>query len=145
MTDPRYHRVDLGSDELDAALPADHPLATDAEVELAALAREPWIAGDGQGCCGAITATACAAAGFVPDVVHETNDWQAVTQLVAHGHGVALLPRLAQRSLPDGVVIRPVAGPAPRRQFFAAVPAGSETSPVIDLVLRQLSASARPE
>lgn len=144
-TDPRYHRVDLGADELDAALPADHPLAAAGRVELPALATESWISGDGQGCCGAITATACAAAGFVPDVVHETNDWQAVAQLVAHGHGVALLPRLAQRALPDGLVIRPIAGSAPRRQLFAAVPAGAEASPVLDLVLRQLRANARPE
>lgn len=138
--DPRYHRVELGPDELDAALPSDHPLATEEEIELTALATEPWIAGDGQGCCGAITATACAAAGFVPDVVHQTNDWQAVAQLVAHGHGVALMPRLAQRALPEDVVIRPVASPAPRRQIFAAVPAGAQTSPVIDLVLGQLRA-----
>lgn len=138
--DPRYHRVELGPDELDVALPGDHPLATEDEVELTALATESWISGDGQGCCGAITATACAAAGFVPDVVHQTNDWQAVAQLVAHGHGVALIPRLAQRALPAGLVIRPIADPAPRRQIFAAVPAGSETSPVIDLVLGQLRA-----
>jgi DNA-binding transcriptional LysR family regulator len=138
--DPRYHRVDLGPDELDAALPRDHPLAAEDRLELTALATEPWISGDGQGCCGAITATACAAAGFVPDVVHETNDWQAVAQLVAHGHGVALMPRLAQRALPDGLVIRPIAGPAPRRRLFAAVPEGAQTSPVIALVLDRLHA-----
>jgi DNA-binding transcriptional LysR family regulator len=137
-TDPRYHRVDLGPDELDAALPADHPRAADARLELTALAAEPWISGDGEGCCGAITATACAAAGFVPDVVHRTNDWQAVAQLVAHGHGVALIPRLAQRALPAGLVIRPIADPAPRRGIFAAVPTGSQASPVVDLVLNQL-------
>ncbi|HEX6358206.1 LysR family transcriptional regulator [Actinophytocola sp.] len=140
-TDPRYHRVDLGSDELDAALPADHPLTARDQLELTELAAEPWISGDGEGCCGAITATACAAAGFVPDVVHRTNDWQAVAQLVAHGHGVALIPRLAQRALPEGLVIRPIAGPAPRRQLFAAVPEGSQASPVVDLVLGQLRAT----
>ncbi|UVS80465.1 LysR family transcriptional regulator [Actinokineospora sp. UTMC 2448] len=139
--DPRYHRVDLGPDELDAALPADHPLAGEERIALTALATEPWVSGDGQGCCGAITATACAAAGFVPDIVHQTNDWQAVAQLVAHGHGVALIPRLAQRSLPDGLVVRPIADPAPRRHLFAAVPEGAQDSPVIDLVLTELRAS----
>ncbi|MBP2330590.1 DNA-binding transcriptional LysR family regulator [Kibdelosporangium banguiense] len=138
-TDPRYHRVDLGPDELDAALPSDHPLASEDRIDLIALAAESWISGDGQGCCGAITTTACAAAGFVPDVAHQTNDWQAVAQLVAHGHGVALIPRLAQRALPDGLVIRPITDPAPRRHIFAAVPQGAQTSPVIDLVLKQLA------
>ncbi|ONI87492.1 LysR family transcriptional regulator [Actinosynnema sp. ALI-1.44] len=139
VNDPRYHQVDLGADELDVALPREHPLAAAQQVELTALAEEPWIAGDGTGCCGAITATACAAAGFAPDVVHRTNDWQAVAQLVAHGHGVALIPRLAQRSLPGGVAIRPVAAPAPRRRIFAAVPQGAQASPVIELVLGLLS------
>jgi DNA-binding transcriptional LysR family regulator len=141
--DPRYHRVELGQDELDAALPADHPLAAEDRLDLTALATDRWIAGDGQGCCGAITATACAAAGFVPDVVHRTNDWQAVAQLVAHGQGVALIPRLAQRALPDGVVIRPITGSAPRRHLFAAVSQGAQASPVIDLVLTQLRTTAR--
>lgn len=142
-TDPRYHRVDLGQDKLDAALPSDHPLAAEAQLELTALAKDTWISGDGQGCCGAITATACAAAGFVPNVVHQTNDWQAVAQLVAHGQGVALIPRLAQRALPDGLVIRRITDPAPRRHIFAAVPQGAQASPVIDLVLTQLRATAR--
>ncbi len=27
-----------------------------------------------------------------PNVAHRTNDWQALAQLVAHRHGVALIP-----------------------------------------------------
>ncbi|ALG11043.1 LysR family transcriptional regulator [Kibdelosporangium phytohabitans] len=137
--DPRYHQVDLGADELDVLLPHDHSLTASDRVDLTALAQEQWIAGDGSGCCGAITATACAAAGFAPDIVHRTNDWQAVAQLVAHGHGVALMPRLAQRSLPDSVTVRPTGDPVPLRRIFAAIPEGAQTSPIIKLVLALLS------
>lgn len=137
--DPRYHRIDLGPDELDAILPDNHPLAANDQVELTALATDSWISGSGEGCCGAIIATACGAAGFVPDVVHRTNDWQALAQLVSRGHGVSLIPRLAQRALPARLVIRPIAGPAPRRHLFAAVPEGSQSSPVVNLVLTLLA------
>jgi DNA-binding transcriptional LysR family regulator len=136
--DPRYHRVDLGPDELDIALPSSHPRAADDHVSLRDLETDPWIAGDPQGCCGAITATACAAAGFAPRIVHRTNDWQALTRLVARGHGVALIPRLAQRDLPPALVIRPTAGQTPQRQLFAAVPQGGQDSSLVKPVLALL-------
>ena len=108
------------------------------------LENDPWITGDGDGCCGAITATACAAAGFTPDVAHRTNDWQALAQLVAHGHGVALIPRLAQRDLPAAVTIRELGLAGPQRQIFAAVPEGAQHSPLITTTL-DLLRSVRDE
>jgi DNA-binding transcriptional LysR family regulator len=137
--DPRYHRVDLGPDVLDLALPRHHPLADREALALTDFAADPWITGDGDGCCGAITATACAAHGFTPDIAHRTNDWQALAQLVAHGHGVALIPRLAQRALPAGLTIRELTGPAPRRWIFAAVREGAQRSPLITATLDLLT------
>lgn len=138
-TDTRYDRVDLGEDVLDVALPPGHPLAGRDPLSLKDFETDPWITSDGDGCCGAITATACASAGFTPDVVHRVNDWQATTQLVAHGHGVALVPRLAQRDLPPAVTIRALTDPAPRRHLFAAVPTGARHSPLIAAVLALLT------
>lgn len=142
--DPRYHRVDLGFDELDVALPPDHPLLERKAVALKDFERDPWIVGDDRGCCGAITTTACAAAGFTPDVAHRTNDWQALAQLVAHGHGVALIPRLAQRDLPAAVTLRRITPSRPRRWVFAAVLEGAQHSPLITRAL-DLLASVREE
>jgi DNA-binding transcriptional LysR family regulator len=141
--DPRYHRVDLGPDELDIALPPRHPLLGREEPALKDFQNDSWIMGDGQGCCGAITATACAAAGFTPDVAHRTNDWQALAQLVAHGHGVALIPRLAQRDLPGTITIRQVTMPRPQRWIFAAVPEGAQHSPLITTTLDLLRSVRR--
>jgi DNA-binding transcriptional LysR family regulator len=142
--DPRYHRVDLGPDVLDLALPPHHPLLGRKTLALKDFENDPWITGDGQGCCGAITATACAAAGFTPDVLHRTNDWQALAQLVAHGHGVALIPRLAQRDLPAALTIREITVSKPRRWIVAAVPDGAQHSPLITTALELLT-SARNE
>lgn len=140
--DPRYHRADLGPDELDLALPRDHPKSAAPTLALKDVETDPWIIGDGAGCCGAITTTACAAAGFAPDVAHRTNDWQALAQLVAHGHGVALIPRLAQRDLPAGVTIRKLSHPRPQRHVFAAVLEGAQHSGLITSILGLLSTCA---
>jgi DNA-binding transcriptional LysR family regulator len=138
--DPRYHRVDLGADVLDVAVPADHPQAADAAIDLRDLAEDVWITGSAGGCCASITATSCAAAGFTPAIRHQVDDWLAVVQLVAHGHGVTLLPRLAQQNLPPGVAVRPVATQQPRRHLFAAIPEGAQGSPLLQAVLTQLQA-----
>ncbi|MGW4772556.1 LysR family transcriptional regulator [Nocardia sp. NPDC004278] len=138
-SDSRYHRVDLGADEFDVALPPDHPLCGKETPALEDFENDLWITGDSDGCCGAITVAACAAAGFTPDIAHRTNDWQALAQLVAHGHGVALIPRLAQRDLPATVAIREIAAPRPQRRIFAAAPQGAQHSRLITTTLELLT------
>jgi DNA-binding transcriptional LysR family regulator len=138
-SDSRYHCVELGPDVLDLALPAAHPLSGKETLALKDFKNDPWISGDSSGCCGAITVAACAAAGFTPEVVHRSNDWQALAQLIAHGHGVALMPRLVQRDLPAAVTIREVAGVSPQRWVFAAVPMGAQHSPLITETLSLLA------
>jgi DNA-binding transcriptional LysR family regulator len=140
-TDRRSTRFDLGADVLDLALPAAHPLAGDPAVPLLDLATEPWIVGRPDSCCGAITRTVCAAAGFTPDIRHAVDDWQSVAALVEAGAGVALIPRLVLPLHRAGVVLRPPAGSPPIRNLFAAVRAGSETSPALTTVIDQLRAS----
>jgi DNA-binding transcriptional LysR family regulator len=140
LGDPRYHRVELGPDPLDVAVPAGHSRAGDPTVDLRDFAKDAWITGSPDGCCASITATSCLAAGFTPDIRHEVDDWLAVAQLVAHGHGVTLLPRLAQHDLPRGLVVRPVSEPRPRRHLFAAVQEGAQESPLLKTVLQHLKA-----
>src|ERR671932_584343 len=100
-------------DVLDLVLPVDHPQAAARCVQLSQFRDEAWVAGLAYSPCRRIIEGACATAGFTPRVEHCTDDWSAVVALVAAGAGVALVPRLAQPQEPDGVVIRPVAGPAP--------------------------------
>ncbi|MFE0513780.1 LysR family transcriptional regulator [Streptomyces sp. NPDC058964] len=142
-TDPRYTREDLLTDVLDVALPPGHPLVDRAGVPLRELALDTWVVGDALSCCGAVTRSVCAAAGFTPDVRHDVNDWAALAGLVEAGAGVALVPRLV-RSLYAGrnLVLRPAEGDPPSRNVFVAVRAGSERDPVLKAVREELRSAA---
>ncbi|MCD9153446.1 LysR family transcriptional regulator [Aeromicrobium duanguangcaii] len=62
---------------------------------LADLADERWVMPPADAACGQATRYACRQAGFEPQVRWETDDMQLLSQAVAAGQGVALLPRLA--------------------------------------------------
>lgn len=142
ITDPRYHRVDLLVDPLDAVLPQDHPRADARGVRLTDLADQPWVSGYSGGSCARLTEAVCASAGFTPDVRHHVGDWVALAALVASGAGVALVPRVAQPLAVDGLAVVPVLGAPAARHFYAAVRAGSQTDPAIALVLERLEQAA---
>ncbi len=136
--DLRFHRRELLSDTLDAVLPADHPLAARAEIDLVALADEPFVGPPDGTSCHDVTLNGCAAAGFTPAFEHWTLDFHTTMALVGAGLGVALVPRLAQPVVPDGAVVRPLKPPAPARHVFAATRAGGERRPTVAAVLNAL-------
>ncbi|MGR2751436.1 LysR family transcriptional regulator [Agromyces arachidis] len=98
--------VSIGEDPMRVVLPAQHPLAEAEVVELARLAGEAWIAGCPR--CRGHLLELCDAAGFVPRIAVETDNFVAVEEMVASGLGVAVLPELAVRSagIRPGVSIR---------------------------------------
>ena len=140
--DRRYSRVDLLADPLDAVLPVDHPAASLDGVRLTDLAGDPWIAGYPGAFCSEVILALCATAGFSPMVRHYSNEWDAITALVAAGAGVALVPRLAHPLRVDGVLICPIVGNRAVRNIFAAVRAGAEHDPVLAAVLDELRQAA---
>jgi DNA-binding transcriptional LysR family regulator len=140
--DPRFTRIELMSDVLDAALPEDHPLAARTEVPLEGFAGEPFIAPPRGWACDDVIRVGCAAAGFAPAVAHRSGDWNAVMALVGVGLGVACVPRLAQDDPPPGVALRPIAGRAPCRHLFLACRRGAEEHPVLRTVLDALREAA---
>ncbi|HST85833.1 MAG TPA: LysR family transcriptional regulator [Kineosporiaceae bacterium] len=144
--DPRYHRVDLLTDVLDALLPVDHPLAGRSEIPLDALADECWVSSAPTDACAQITLSVCAAAGFTPDVQHHCQEWDAVAALVAVGAGVALVPRLAYPLRPGGLVSVPLTGQPPARRIYATTRAGriADAPTAAVLAAMQQVASERP-
>jgi DNA-binding transcriptional LysR family regulator len=134
--DERFTRTPLMRDLLDVALPEDHPLATEAEVPLAALASEPFVAPPRGWSCEDVIRVGCAAAGFSPVVAHRSADWTAVMALVGAGLGVACVPRLAQDEPPPGVTIRPIVGDPPCRHLFIACRRGAEAHPALRAVVQ---------
>ncbi len=80
---------------------------------------------------------ACGAAGFAPEVVHHAGDWNATAHLVAHGLGVALVPRLAQVT-PDLPIRRVRCAGDPHRRLLTCTRSGGHARPAIAAALREL-------
>ncbi|MFE6915027.1 LysR family transcriptional regulator [Streptomyces rubiginosohelvolus] len=109
------HRV-IDEEELVCALPSDHPLARRETVPLDVLAGEAFVsfpANSGSTVRDAMT-EACENAGFTPRIVQEAPDSYTILALVAAGVGVTLTVTSVQHIQQNGLVYRPLAGPAVR-------------------------------
>ena len=131
--------IHLLDDPLVAVVPAGHSLAERKAIRLEHLAGDTWVAGCGGGICHAMLGEACAEAGYRPSVAFESDDHNVLMGLVSSGVGVTLLPELAVRTAPPGVVARPVAGTNPMRRIFAATPADAYRSPATEAMIEVLS------
>ena len=136
--DPAIERTDLLEDRLRVALPNDHPLAAEPDVDMRALEHEPWIAGREGSFCHLVVIHSTRAAGYEPRLTHITNDFAVSYALVANRAGVGLVPELAGPP-PPGVVALPVKGAPPSRRIYAAVRAGSSERPAIAAMLAALT------
>ncbi len=111
--DVPLRRVPLMKDPVAVVLPLGHPLAERDRIGMADLADATWIISSR--CFEGILQRAAAVAGFSPTVSMVADDYVAMQALVAHGLGVAVLPRLALEAHRDErVVARPVHDWPPR-------------------------------
>jgi len=118
-------------------VPHDHPFAEG--DDFGSLAGERWIGGCPR-CRGHLLAT-CAAAGFSPEIVLETDNALAVLGLVASGLGVALLPGLSLQSAAVPVGVRIVPLDADRSRVISVVHRrGARRVPSVRLVTDAVSA-----
>jgi len=91
--------VALQSQHFVLAVPIGHPLAGRQRVKMKELAAESFVsfpAAEGAGFASALLG-ACQAAGFMPRIVQEASQMQAILTLVAGGLGVALVPSAMRR------------------------------------------------
>lgn len=142
-TPPDLRAVALGDDPVDVVLPAGHAAADDADLALADLAGEDWVAGCVR--CREHLVASAAAAGFAPRIRHETDDYVVVQAIVAQGLAVSVLPRTALRVYRNpGVVTRTVPGLGVRTLHAVHRP-GSDRVPAVAAVLTALrEASGAP-
>jgi DNA-binding transcriptional LysR family regulator len=87
-------------------------------ARLADQSHSDWVLPHDGLACAEMVKRACGAAGFQPSIVAEATDFSVQLELVAAGIGVALMPRLAARGLPDRLRLHPV-HPAVERHHFA--------------------------
>lgn len=116
--------VDLLSQQFVIAVPAEHALAGRRRVKIKELAAESFVsfpATEGAGFVAALLA-ACQSAGFLPKVVQEAAQMQAILTLVAGGLGIALVPASMRRLRMEDVVFLDIAdtrAPPTYRLMFA--------------------------
>lgn len=105
---------------------------------LAAWRDAPWIVSTPGTLCHAMTIRACEAAGFIPRVCHEIDDFTVVLALVAAGHGVAVVPYLGIANAPPRTALTPL---PIRRRTNIAFRAGSARHPAVHTATTALRAS----
>jgi len=136
--------IPLLDDPYRAILPKNHRLARKRVLDLAELAEDPWVGVDGlPGACRDILLDACGAAGFAPNHVVESEDYQTAQGFVAAGLGVALIPELGLGAPHPGVAIRKVRRPDPVRSIHAAVAAHAREHPAVRRFLGAIREGAR--
>ena len=114
----------------------------DAPVQLESLASERWIAASAGTSCNLFVHRACHQAGFDPQVWGLSGDYGVIMRLVAADAGVALIPSIAQTTIPPGVVVADVEPRAVRR-IQIATRAGSQHHPGVLAVVDALREVAR--
>ncbi len=105
------------------ALPEEHPLAREQDIDLTDLRGADFIAPPaslGPGLHNEIVSL-CMAAGFAPRIAQEAKQMQTIASLVSGGLGVAILPQAVATLGIDGVAYRPISQPeAPTTQIALA-------------------------
>jgi DNA-binding transcriptional LysR family regulator len=132
-TEPRLQRTELFEESLLLALPARS--ANGGAHALADLSGERWISMPPGSACHALLVDACAQVGFAPAIAYHTNDFGVISDFVAAGLGVALVPALSEPSFGPGVALRPVADAHAARRLYAAVRTGTAKRPAVAAVL----------
>ena len=107
-------------------------------VHLAALRDRTWIASDPS----PSLVRYCSAAGFVPEIALQTNDYYSVCAFVHAGLGVALVPWMGHY-LADALPPVGLYPPPPRRHVFALHRASNRNS-LLPPLIAELRHSAQP-
>jgi DNA-binding transcriptional LysR family regulator len=111
-------------------------------VDLARLRDHRWLTPHPLTSCYEMIRRACGAAGFVPTIAAEADDFGTLMALAAAGAGVAMVPRMAVPDAPAGVSLHPLTQPV-TRTVFAVTRLGTGQLPTISVALGQLAGTVR--
>ncbi|GAA4132842.1 LysR substrate-binding domain-containing protein [Aminobacter aganoensis] len=102
--------IQLGHNQLDAAIPAHHPLAKKDAVGLYDLKDDNWVMLNREASPAYFDSVtmACRTQGFSPRVSHHVSSQHSQMAFVVCGYGVALVPRNNAITYPSGVVFKPL-------------------------------------
>ncbi|MGK5631621.1 LysR family transcriptional regulator [Streptomyces sp. URMC 123] len=134
-------KAPLLDDPADVALPADHPLADRAVVELEDFATDEWISWPQGEFCHDWLMFTLRGAGIEPRVSHTAEEHHTQLALVAAGLGVAIAPRLGRGPVPPGVRVIPVRHTM-KRHVYAVWRIDADRRPSIRAAVTALRAAA---
>lgn len=142
--DSRLQVRELLREPLDVALPPGHRLASTEPVHLEDLVDEEWIGVQVGWPVDDVLRSVSLLTGTAPRVVQRINDFSVTEELVAAGHGLALLPRYSTDHRGGSrLVLRPLAGVRAARVIRAAARPDAAARSAVRLVLRELAAEAQ--
>jgi LysR family hydrogen peroxide-inducible transcriptional activator len=120
--DAKYLQIEvLFEEELLVVLPKGHPLAKHKSISLAQLRDYPFVLLDETHCLSGDILSFCRQQAFQPVAVQHTSQLATVEELVALGHGLSLIPRMARNlDSSDRRVYRSIASPTPTRTIVLA-------------------------
>ncbi|MGW2060995.1 LysR family transcriptional regulator [Streptomyces sp. NPDC001937] len=134
--------AELLDDAPDIAMPADHPLADRAEVDLEDFADDDWISWpEGEFCHDWLMFT-LRSKGIEPRIAHLAGEHHTQLALIAAGVGVCVAPRLGRGVVPDGVRLVPVRQKM-RRHVHAVWRTDADRRPSIRAAVMALQAAGR--
>ena len=134
--------VELMREPLYVALPEAHPLAARASLSPDDVISEPWIGVPVDFPFDRILTSLESLTGHPADVVQRIGDNGIVEELVAAGHGLAILPRYTTRDHGNGLVTRPLRGMRSERVIWALMRPDTAVRPSVRLVVDALRAEA---
>jgi DNA-binding transcriptional LysR family regulator len=139
----RWRVVPLLREPLDVALPPGHRLARRRRLRLDELAEEDWISVEVGWPVDDVLRSMALATGATPRVVQRINDFSVTEELVAAGHGIALLPRYSTDHRGGRrLVCRPLTGVRAGRLVEAVLRTSTAERPAVATVLDALHAEA---
>jgi DNA-binding transcriptional LysR family regulator len=130
-------------DRMFVAMHPSHRYAGRAQVRLADLAGDDWIAGRDK---PEDTLLASASATVRPEITYVIGEWVAKQGFVAAGLGVTLIPSLAVSSVRPDIALVPLhPDDSPVRVIYAATPAGITPPAALDPFLDEVDAYVSAE
>ena len=137
---PRVAVRPLMREPIDLVLPTTHPYADAESVDIHDLAGERWISVRGGFPVDDVLTSIATVTGMQPRVVQRINDFRVTEEVVARGHGIALMPRWA--STHPGVRRVRLAGVRAARTYDLATRPGAEQRPAVATVVEAFVAEA---
>ncbi|WP_226580914.1 cidABC operon transcriptional activator CidR [Halobacillus litoralis] len=102
----------LLKEELVAVLPTAHPLAGQEEIHLEQLKHDSFILFNKDFVLNDRIISTCKKAGFLPNVISESSQWDFIGKMIASNFGISLLPKSVAGLLKEDVRTTKVAEPS---------------------------------